>query len=160
MNFCNCSQNDELCELPFPSPVETKEPNKKRSHLTRIKLKRHKPHDNIETPQQQALPSPDQPTAKKALFSTGGGSEDSVISSHSSSTNSWKGAHTVTVNGYEASRPLSPLAVNSVSMNSLPLSDVVSDESSLKINRKESLAQVFQDKLGGEGNGVDEIEGR
>lgn len=153
----NGLQNDDLCELPSPSPVETKVPSKKRSHRIRMKLKRNKTCDSIKMSQQQ-LPL-DQPKAKKTLFGVGGATDDSITSSHSSSTSSLKGADSVTVNGYEASSPLSPLAVNSISMNSLPFVDV-GDEPSLRIGRKESLAQVFQEKLDTETNEADEAEGK
>lgn len=159
--------NDELCELSQPSAVEeNKQPNQKRGHRIRIKLKRHKTRDKIETTQQQQQQeqqqqqqSTDQPKAKRALFNIGGTS-GSVTSSHSSSTSSLKGMEMVTMNGHEPSSPMSPLTVSSMSTNSLlPLVDV-DDEQSLRISRKESLAQVFQEKLSAEASEADEAEGK
>ena len=101
----------------------------------------------VQPVQQQAVQTPDQPKAKRALFNVGG-TNNSVSSSRSSSAS-------VTMNGHEPSSPGSPLVFNSMSMNSLPSIG----ESMEKLSRKESLAHVFQEKLSSEVDEIDELDG-
>ena len=161
------SQNDELCELP--PPLSNKDSNSSKRSRIRIKMKRNKSRDSTssdssqqlsqpqEQPQQPQQQTTDQSKAKRALFSVKG-NQDSISSSHSSSTNSWKGADSVAVNGFtEPDSPASPLVVNNMSMNSLPS---IGESSNEKSSRKQSLAHVFQEKLGTEFDETDETEGK
>ena len=90
----------------------------------------------------------------RALFSVGE-TNGSVSSSYSSSASSRKASDSATISGAEVEIPSSPLTLNNESTNSL----LSSDERMPRISRKESLAQVFQEKLVTEEDEEDESEG-
>lgn len=142
-----------MCDLPSSSETSSKPPSQqKRGSRIRIKLKRNKHRYSSE--KQERRESSEPPKAKRALFSVGE-TNGSVTSSHSSSTSSLRASDSATVNGFEAESPASPLTLNNASTNSL----LSSDERLPRISRKESLAQVFQEKLSTEEDEADDIEG-
>lgn len=141
------AQSDDVCELPSHSTPPTSTKQLKRGHRIRIKLKRSsKSRDSIDsTSSPNQLDPP--PKAKRNLFNIG-----SIGSSHSSSTNSWKAGDSVTVNG-DITSPRSPSLPMSTSGSSLPSVDEpppppASPHPDVKLTRKQSLAHVFQEKLG------------
>ena len=140
------AQGDEVCELPSHSATPSSTKQSKRGHRIRIKLKRSsKSRDSIDsTSSSNQLDPP--PKAKRNLFNIG-----SISSSHSSSTSSWKAGDSVTVNG-DITSPRSPSLPMSTSGSSLLSVDEPPPPSSphpdVKLTRKESLAHVFQEKLG------------
>ena len=141
------AQSDDVCELPSHSTPPTSTKQSKRGHRIRIKLKRSsKSRDSIDsTSSPNQLDPP--PKAKRNLFNIG-----SIGSSHSSSTNSWKAGDSVTVNG-DITSPRSPSLPMSTSGSSLlsvdePPPPPASPHPDVKLTRKQSLAHVFQEKLG------------
>ena len=144
------SQAESLCEQPSSSETSSKpSSHHKRSHRIRIKLKRNKHRYSSEKQEQS-----DQPKVVRALFSVGE-TNGSVSSSYSSSTSSRKASDSATISGTEVEIPNSPLTLNNESTNSL----LSSDDRMPRISRKESLAQVFQEKLVTEEDEEDESEG-
>ena len=139
-------QSDDVCELPSHSATPTSTKQSKRGHRIRIKLKRSshsKSRDSSASDSTSSQNQPDPPTlkAKRNLFSIG--------SSRSSSTSSIKAGDSVTVNG-DITSPRSPSLPMSTSGNSLPSIDQPPPPPSpdVVLTRKQSLAHVFQEKLG------------